>query len=106
MIESVRARSARYVPERLDAPLELVSVRLPEYPEDARQLGTEGHVVVELTVDVDGTVKSVLLLQSTNRALNRPSLEALRQWRFKPPTKDGKPTSIRVAQPLTFKARG
>ncbi len=102
MADRVKAATARYVPERLDAPLEMTEVHLPDYPASALRAGAQGDVVVAFTVDVDGSVKDVEIHQSSSLHLQRPSLDAVRQWRFKPPMKDGKPKAIRVLQPLTF----
>jgi len=102
LINDVSEVSARYVPSRLDAPLQLIFVRLPEYPLDALRTGAQGDVGVVFTVAEDGSVRNVEVERGPNPFLRNAAIWAVKQWRFKPPTRDGAPTTIRVLQRLTF----
>lgn len=63
----------------------------------ARQLpkGLQGDVVVEVTIDEQGTVTGTRLLQSLSQEIDDNVIAALRSWRFKPATVDGVAISSR-----------
>ncbi len=98
-----RTATTPLVPDRLDAPLEAIVIRLPDYPEELRRANVEGTVVIAFTVRADGSVGELTIRQSQNRSLNPLALEAVRRWRFKPPLLKGAPTTLRVELPLEFK---
>lgn len=61
-----------------------------EYTADARELGIEGLVIVELDIDETGKVTRVRLRKSLHESLDRAVLEAIRSWTFAPATLAGK----------------
>lgn len=88
----------------ITAPDLLREVR-PDYTEDARRLGIEGDVVLEIVVRNDGTVGSVKVLQGLNAGLDRRAVEAVRQWRFSPARRLGTPVDVVVEIAVEFKLR-
>ncbi len=52
--------------------------------------GREGDVVVEITIDAQGNVTGMKVLQSLGSAIDGKVLAALRDWRFAPATVDGR----------------
>ena len=72
---------------------------LPLYPQAARQRSVEGTVVVNASIDTDGTVKQVRLI-SGDPLLAGAVLDAVRLWRYGPHIENGRPmereTQIRV----------
>jgi len=60
-------------------------------------------VYVLLTVNENGQVESPTIHSSDDPRFNSYALEAIRQWRFEPGKRNGKPDSFRVRQPITFK---
>ena len=72
----------------------------PEYPAIARQLKVQGMAEVEAVVAEDGTVEKVNIV-SGNPILTRPSAEALKKWKFKPFTSEGKP--VKALASFSFK---
>jgi TonB family protein len=70
-----------------DSPLTpaLVSKVPPVYPEEARKKGIAGVVRVELLIRKDGTVGDVRVLESPDALLSEAAVQAVRQWRYKPP---------------------
>ena len=76
-----------------------------EYPEDARQAGIQGQVVVQFVVDEGGKVRDVTVLRSPDLALSAAALRAVRRSRFKPGTVGGEPVRVRFAVPVTFRLR-
>lgn len=53
--------------------------------------GVEGDVVVEITIDEAGNVTDARVLQSVGYGIEQKVMATLRNWRFRPATKDGSP---------------
>lgn len=77
----------------------------PVYPHAAIDKGLQGQVSVELVVDEAGKVAEARVLESSDPVFDAPSLEAVRQWTFAPPQKDGKPSRARFSVTLAFKLK-
>jgi len=60
---------------------------VPEYPALARQMNVTGKVKIETTIAADGHVLSTRVVGGSPLLVNA-ALEALRQWRFEPASKD------------------
>lgn len=75
----------------------------PAYPADAARVKAEGSVVVKVDVGVNGMPTNVTLAKrSGERALDEAALEAVRQWRFEPAIRNGKPVASTVEVPVDF----
>jgi TonB family protein len=79
-------------------PTNRVSPRLP--PEVRKRL--KGKIDVLVIVGKDGNVSKAEVLESPDPAANQPCLEAARQWRFQPGSRDGKPVSFKLKLPFRF----
>jgi protein TonB len=86
------------------APRLLREVRA-DYTEDARQRGISGDVVLEIVVRRDGSVGDVKILQGLPSGLNDRAVQAVRQWRFSPATRQGAPVDVIVEVSVEFKLR-
>ncbi len=88
MLVDTRWYTAREVDQRPQLTAEL----RPTYPEEARRLGIEGSVVIELEIDESGRVRSLKVLES-----NPPGVfdEAVRMTygraTFSPALRNGRP---------------
>jgi protein TonB len=71
----------------------------PEYPSVARQLKLSGEVELEVTITEEGVPENVRIV-SGNPVLTRPCVEALKRWRFKPFSDDGK--AVKAIADLSF----
>lgn len=60
----------------------LVSHVLPEYPMELRRCSETGRVSLDITVDQQGRVRAIHVLDSDNNALSEAARAAVRQWRF------------------------
>jgi protein TonB len=60
--------------------------------------GVQGDVIVELTIDVDGNVIEEKLLQGMGHGIDERVIATLREWRFRPATRNG------VAIPFKYDA--
>jgi TonB family protein len=75
----------------------------PKYPRAARGRRATGYVLVAFTVNADGSVSDIDVVNSEPRHLfDKAALKAVRQWRFKPYRVNGKPASVRVKQRIQF----
>jgi TonB family protein len=81
--------------------LDPIKIVRPVYPDEARAQKLEGHVVVKITVTVTGDV------DETEQASGDPILgaacaDALKQWKFHPFIRNGKPTRVSANLPCDF----
>jgi len=74
----------------------------PFYPNQLKDAGVSGLVVLRVVVDEHGNVTEPTVEKSTNPAFNQAAIEAVSKWRFKPATHAGKPVSAKVALPIKF----
>jgi protein TonB len=51
--------------------------------------GIQGDVVVEITIDVQGNVAETRLLQGLGHGIDERVIAAVREWRFRPATRNG-----------------
>jgi len=86
------------------------SVRAPEvihqvdaeFSEEARKAKFSGDVVVSLIVDEQGTPQRVRCARDIGMGLCDKAVEAVRQYRFKPAVKDGKPVKVEMSVLVNF----
>lgn len=65
--------------------------------------GSGGRTVrVQLTVQTDGVPRDVKVTKGVREELNERALDAVRQWRFQPATRDGKPVEVTVVVAVDF----
>src|SRR4029453_4383568 len=85
------------------APVAIRTVH-PQYPREAREARIQGNVMLDAVVLKDGTVGDVTVTKSLDKehGLDDQALKALKQWQFKPGTKDGKPVDVRVSVEMSF----
>ena len=63
------------------------------YTQQARQDNVEGRLVLRVTVDENGAVTSVTVVSSVEPSLDAAAIEAVKQWRFKPAMRCGRPVA-------------
>ncbi len=73
----------------------------PDYPEAARRAHIQGSVVLETLIGANGRVQQISPV-SGNPDLADAATAAVRQWRYKPFTVDGKKVPIRTQVIVTF----
>lgn len=81
-----------------------VQDRKPAYPAEAMRDRIEGIVILEATVDCDGTVADAKVLRGTP-ALNDAALGAVREWRYTPTLLNGQPVPVIMTVTVTFSLR-
>ncbi|MCA1964736.1 MAG: TonB family protein [Prosthecobacter sp.] len=79
-----------------------ISTVMPRLTAAAKKAGASGTVKVQFVVDIQGRVQSPQIISTPSPALNQPTLEAIRQWRFEPGTRGGKKAPFKMMQPFTY----
>ena len=75
----------------------------PEYTEEARKAKYQGTVVLAVVVDPDGLIRSVRVIRSLGLGLDEKAMEAVKQWKFRPGMKDGRPVPVQASIEVTFR---
>lgn len=89
----------------LEKPPRLIRMIEPVYPEKARKEGIQGVVIIEATTDKKGNVIQAKILKSESSLLNQPAVDAVRQWKYEPMYKDGKPVGVTFTVNIMFKLK-
>jgi len=74
----------------------------PEFSEEARRAKFSGNVQVYLWVDEKGNPKHVRVMRSVGKGLDEKAVEAIRQYKFKPATLDGKQVTVDMYIDVNF----
>jgi TonB family protein len=74
----------------------------PEYPEDARQQKIQGPVVLDVQIGGDGAVQDVQFASGPPQ-LAQASIDAVKQWRFKPRRVNGRAAPMQTTITLNFR---
>jgi periplasmic protein TonB len=78
----------------------------PTYTEGAMRRKVAGVVEMKVVVLADGTVgDDVTITRSLDEELDQQAITAVKQWTFKPGTKDDKPVAVQVNIEMTFTLR-
>jgi len=75
---------------------------MPRYPMMARRFGKEGKVVVRLTIDENGNLLNVEVLEKAGFGFTEAAVEAVKRSTFLPAKKDGKTIASRALLPIRF----
>ena len=79
----------------------LVSAPAPGYPWLAKMTHIQGQVVVQAIVAPDGTVSDAHVLRG-HHLLRGAAVDAVRRWRYRPYTIDGRPAEVSTTITLNF----
>ncbi len=98
-----RAREEAAARRAADREVEPIARVQPDYPPAAARVQEEGTVLVRVEVDANGTPTDVSVARrSGSRELDRAALKAVKQWRFRPAIRDGKPVASVAEVPVEF----
>lgn len=75
----------------------------PEYSEEARKAKYQGTVMLTVEVWEDGIAHNIRILRSLGLGLDEKAVEAVRQWKFSPGKKDGKPVRVAAQIQVSFR---
>jgi TonB family protein len=85
--------------DRIPTPLSTIA---PRYPVELVNKRVRGKVTVDFFIDETGVVRMPSVSPQDNSDLTALSIEALRQWKFEPPTRNGRPVLVRATQVFNF----
>jgi TonB family protein len=75
----------------------------PNYSQEARIMKFQGVVLLRVVVGVDGVAGDISVVRSLGLGLDEKAVEAVRQWRFRPGTKDGQPVRVAAQIEVNFR---
>ena len=94
--ESFRVGGGVSAPRALDTPD-------PEYSEEARKAKYQGTCVLWLIVGPDGKPRDIKVARALGMGLDQKAIEAVRNWKFEPAMKDGKPVAVQINVEVNFR---
>ena len=74
----------------------------PEYSEEARKAKYQGVCVLWLVVGPDGRPRDIKVARSLGLGLDEKAIEAVKNWKFEPAMKDGKPVAVQINVEVNF----
>lgn len=85
---------------------EAIAQVAPVYPAELRRARVEGAVTLVFLVDEEGRVQDPRAESASHPEFERPALEAVRKWRFRPGMKDGEAVKTYLRLPMRFRVSG
>jgi TonB family protein len=75
----------------------------PEYSEEARKAKYQGTCVLWLIVGPDGKPRDIKVARNLGMGLDEKAIEAVKQWKFEPAMKDGRPVAVQINVEVSFR---
>jgi periplasmic protein TonB len=75
----------------------------PQYSEEARKAKYQGTVLLYVEIDPSGRATNIKVQRSLGLGLDEKAIEAVKQWKFKPGYKDGKPVMVAATIEVNFR---
>ena len=74
----------------------------PRYTREAKENDIEGIVIIETIIDKEGRVVDTRVLKNLPYGLDSAAIEAVRKWRFRPATLNGRPVAVYFNVTVSF----
>jgi len=74
----------------------------PAFSPKAKEAFVEGTVKISSVVNTEGLPTSLRVVSGLNTEEDRTAMEAVKQWRFEPGTKSGRPVNVHVTIEVNF----
>lgn len=91
-----------YMPGGDVTPPKLIHYVEPSFSGSSKNAYTEGIVRIVTVVTSEGVPTDLHVTRGLNPEEDRTALEAVKQWRFRPGLKEGKPVNVRVTVEVEF----
>jgi periplasmic protein TonB len=93
-------------PEMRQVPPEVAQALLldrvePQYPAEARQQRVQGAVVLQAEISREGRVQKLKVI-SGDSALTESAMQAVRRWRYRPYSAEGRPIAMQTTITVNF----
>ena len=82
---------------------EAIAQTPPQYPAELRKAKIEGIVTVAFLLNEEGRVEDPRVENSTRIEFEKPALEAIKKWKFRPGMKEGKAVRSFIRIPIRFR---
>lgn len=93
-------------PSELDEPVRALQVVEPQHPGNTvAPPATRATVLVDFYVDEEGRPRMPVVVRAPHELFASASVNALMQWRFNPPARQGRPVIVRATQLFAFSER-
>lgn len=93
----------RYDKETMQEPKVIHKVA-PKYPEDAKNEGVQGIVVLDALIAEDGSIREATVQEGENARLVEAARAAVAQWRYEPARdNDGNPIEVLFTVTINFR---
>lgn len=74
-----------------------------QYPEEAREAGIEGRVIVQFIINKDGKVENPQIIKGVHESLEQETLRVVKKAEFEPGMHNGIPVRVQYSLPITYK---
>jgi TonB family protein len=74
----------------------------PSFSTKPDEAFVEGTVTISVIVNPQGQPTDLQVIKGLNAGQDHSAMEAVKQWRFQPGTKGGKPVSVKVSVQVAF----
>lgn len=81
---------------------ELIHKVAPAYPVLERVMRREGRVELRAIIAADGTVRDITVVHATSPGFEAAALEAVRQWTYRPGSREGRSVSVYLTVVVEF----
>jgi outer membrane biosynthesis protein TonB len=93
-------------PSELDEPVRAIHVVEPRHPGNPMpSLSPQPTVLIDFYIDREGRPRMPVVLRAAHEIYAIAAVDALMQWRFNPPARQGRPVIVRATQLFNFSER-
>lgn len=103
MTASTKEREDVFSMDELDKKAEAISRVDPIYPLALRKARVEGAVTLIFLLTEEGRVEDARVETSSRSEFEKPALDAIRKWRFRPGMKEGQAVRTYIRMPMRFR---
>ncbi len=103
MMATETSQESAFDVSELEKRPEPISQVAPTYPAELRKAKVEGMVTLVFLLSEEGRVEDARVENSSRPEFEKPALEAVRHWRFRPGMKDGQPVTTHLRLPMRFR---
>jgi protein TonB len=75
----------------------------PAYTEEARKVKLQGTILLRIVVNERGWAEHIVVTQGLGLGLDERAADSVKQWRFKPAMRGGKPVPSVALVQVTFR---
>jgi periplasmic protein TonB len=76
----------------------------PHYPREAQEMGIQGDVILQATIDTKGNLTNLRIVQG-DPILVAAAVDAVKKWRYRPYILNGEPVDVDTTIKIQFHLR-